>query len=505
METESQKNQLLWRVVICAALVIMIFVRLPNLGNPLLDHHDFRQTQTAISAYWLAHEHFDPFNYQTPLFGEPWTIPFEFPLYQVVVAGLHKGGLPLDIASRGVSVLVFSAVVIGFVYLLRRMSLASSMIAGFVLICGLSPFAIVWSRASLIDFTSVLMGSIYLHQAITWCEGKSWKGTLAVAALGAVAGCTKITTFPVFWVPTGLLLAYSLYAYYKNALRQEGQYAKKIVVLVAKVGCILGIPLLFVYIWTKHTDVLKTQSVVAPAWLVSGKMSGWNFGSWSQRVTSANWLLIWGRIRDLMLPGIWPFTLLGALALFWYPLRTRLILGGIIIGSISGVCVFFNLYVRHDYYLCSVMIPLALLGAMGFDLICRSRSELMWKLMAILMLTSILGVYTAKSPYVLASYADYRNNEFMVACQAIQRVVQPQEVIVVFGDDWSSRIPYYCERKAVMADKCTRDRLQEYVKKNKIRWVVSRGDHEKHITNVLGGVRTVFRSGPLVLLEIPRD
>ena len=53
--------------------------------NPILDQHGFRQTQTAISTYyllqgspWLA--------YETTVLGFPWSIPMEFPLYQWLVA-----------------------------------------------------------------------------------------------------------------------------------------------------------------------------------------------------------------------------------------------------------------------------------------------------------------------------------------------------------------------------------------------------------------------------------
>ena len=42
--------------------------------GPLLDRHSFRQTQTAISAYWIAHG--GPLvAYETPVFGAPYPHP----------------------------------------------------------------------------------------------------------------------------------------------------------------------------------------------------------------------------------------------------------------------------------------------------------------------------------------------------------------------------------------------------------------------------------------------
>jgi hypothetical protein len=76
-------------------------------NNSILDMHGFRQTQTAISTYfvlqggaWLA--------YETPVLGAPWSIPFEFPLYQWITAVWVKiSGIPLDQAGRSVSVVFY--------------------------------------------------------------------------------------------------------------------------------------------------------------------------------------------------------------------------------------------------------------------------------------------------------------------------------------------------------------------------------------------------------------
>ncbi len=73
----------------------------------LIDRHSFRQTQTAISVRsmldggpWLA--------YETPVLGRPWSIPFEFPTYQWLVAlTVLATHLPLDQAGRVVGVVSF--------------------------------------------------------------------------------------------------------------------------------------------------------------------------------------------------------------------------------------------------------------------------------------------------------------------------------------------------------------------------------------------------------------
>jgi hypothetical protein len=69
-------------------------------SGSLLDRYEFRQLQTALSTWWIAQEGWQ-LDYLTPLFGPPWSVPFEFPTYQILVAALHHvTGLPLEQAGR---------------------------------------------------------------------------------------------------------------------------------------------------------------------------------------------------------------------------------------------------------------------------------------------------------------------------------------------------------------------------------------------------------------------
>src|SRR5690242_19652972 len=70
-----------------------------GVDRPALDYYAFRQTQTALSAYWLWKDGFRLI-YETPVVGFPWSIPFEFPTYQWLVALLREIGVPIDIGAR---------------------------------------------------------------------------------------------------------------------------------------------------------------------------------------------------------------------------------------------------------------------------------------------------------------------------------------------------------------------------------------------------------------------
>jgi len=78
-QTNADRHHALALSVISAAAVLMglslLAMRWPL---PLLGMHSFRQTYTAITAYWLMQG--SPwFHYETPVLGAPWSIPYEFP------------------------------------------------------------------------------------------------------------------------------------------------------------------------------------------------------------------------------------------------------------------------------------------------------------------------------------------------------------------------------------------------------------------------------------------
>src|ERR1039458_146889 len=82
----------------------LFFFTLKTLHVPVLDAFGFRQTQTAISVYWMLHEH-ALIRYLTPVLGSPWSLPFEVPVYQLIVAALRAVmSLDLDACGRIVSV-----------------------------------------------------------------------------------------------------------------------------------------------------------------------------------------------------------------------------------------------------------------------------------------------------------------------------------------------------------------------------------------------------------------
>jgi len=73
------------------------------MSNSVLDFHAFRQAQTAISAYYLW-KLGPELAYETPVLGVPWSIPFEFPTFQGLVALIARYWVaPMDQIGRATS------------------------------------------------------------------------------------------------------------------------------------------------------------------------------------------------------------------------------------------------------------------------------------------------------------------------------------------------------------------------------------------------------------------
>ena len=93
-------------LLITAAVVFAGVFWFGRLDQPLIDRHEFRQTQTALSALFMQPGFEGLLNYQTPVVGAPWSIPFEFPLFQWITHQLaHLSGLNLSSSGRLISVL----------------------------------------------------------------------------------------------------------------------------------------------------------------------------------------------------------------------------------------------------------------------------------------------------------------------------------------------------------------------------------------------------------------
>src|SRR5262249_7120126 len=136
--------------ILVLAFLFALAVLCVGLFQPLLDQYQFRQTQTALTSYWLMRG--GPiFAYETPVLGFPWSIPFEFPVYQIIVALLSQTGVPLDAAGRIVSFVFFVGCLWPMRVLFRALQFDDVAFPCAAVLFLLSPLYLYWGRTFMVE------------------------------------------------------------------------------------------------------------------------------------------------------------------------------------------------------------------------------------------------------------------------------------------------------------------------------------------------------------------
>jgi hypothetical protein len=412
-------------------------------NNTINDHHSFRQSQTAITAYYLKEKPFK-LAYETPVLGKPWSVPLEMPFYQLAAARLSSAGnVPLDQAGRGVAATCYMLILIPVFFLLRefRVSCPHALLVLCILL--VSPFYLFWSRAFLIESSVLLLCFCYLTCVISGINRKS-RLLLALAVLfGIVAGLAKVTT----WLP--FLLIGSLWAV-RDWIRwplpkiSGDDLRNRLPVLMT----LSGIPFLSALAWVKYMDFHKKLNPLAlnsPAFSTS-----WNFGTLEQKLS----------------PAVWTQILSRAYTLFGLPLQGWLILAASVTAVMvtkkrrGEVCVmlvlyliypiiFTNLHFIHDYYMYAN--GLFLVALVGFALIALLETDTVrsrvcgWLLLAFVLFSGVSG-YTA----LYKPIQEMPNPEILQVTDYLQKNTPENSVLIILGADWSPLVPYYSKRRSLM-------------------------------------------------------
>lgn len=412
--------------------------------NTIFDFHSFRQTQTAISSYYMLQTG-KVLNYETPVLGPPWSIPFEFPLYQYLVAALTKTShLPLDFCGRLVSAIFFYATLVPIFFLARDLGFERRYSLVVIALIAVSPHYIYWSRTFMIESTALFFSVSYvllverasrLDDAV---QKKPWTIWLMVALCGSLAGLVKVTTFASFLLAATLLIVWHVW---QRRPRASARLKAGLLFCAATLA-----PFMATVLWTHHADTLKAQNS-AGKFLTSTALTGWNFGTFHQRLALANYHTCWFVMDDIVGNKI---LLLLTFIVIASACRRQLSAFGACVGLYAvPVAVFFNLYVQHSYYeyangiflVCSVGIGVA--GTMQLG---GKRS---WVGFALFVVAISLFIAHYLNGYYQAQRTNFLGRPNAAA--VIDEETKPSDVILVFdANDWSSEFPYQCRRRAIM-------------------------------------------------------
>jgi len=436
---------------------LMFFLASISIGwnGTLIDSYGFRQTQTAITVSyllkggpWLA--------YETPVLGPPWSIPFEFPLYQWIVASIVKvSGFPIDQTGRFISVLFFISALFPIFKILRILKLTTNNILLILSLICFSPLYIFWSRTLMIESIALALSAYYLWLVFFYFEKldtsqKKWHILVGITLFGALAGMVKITTFFTF-IFGALLLC--LLQFYRQIKEGTGDKKKLVLVEIKIILFTFVIPTAATLLWTSFADSQKTLNPLAD-FLTSASLKTWNFGTLAQRLSMTTWSLFYQRtITDLIGVNKLLF-IVGFCGLFCNSKYLKIALVSLLFFLIP-LCTFTNLHFVHGYY--AYANGIFLIVALGVIIANFVDSDISFKmatgyvLLMIMIICSITHYYTNFRPAQGATsrYAEIKKD--------VDAYTSDKDILMIFGADWSSEMPYYLERRTAMFTRVMRD------------------------------------------------
>jgi hypothetical protein len=455
------------RVLFLLALVIACWAMTVHLGKPLLGPHSFRQTQTAISTYYMAKDATMFADYITPVLGKPWRIPMELPVYQWLVARWHNlSGMALDPSGKLVSVLLWLACMAPVWILLRALRFERPQILLTLALLLASPLYLFWSNAFLIESTGVFFALSMVACVVRGHETKSVPWLVAGLLFGVLAILCKATTWAVAAGAGGLLLVFrdgwpkwrAWFARDEEGAPGGTSGPRGSVILAAASLCLL-LPFIAGKLWLSYGDSIKSANPFARKILLASSphQAKWNYGSWEQKLDPAIWQVIWRHITDQLLV---PFPLIGP---FLIPLV--LLAGGIaaprriplmlvfLAGFAAGPLVFTNLYYEHSYYWSANGIWLLLAVGTALAGISEFRPQKSWPQITSLALAAVISIsgFTAWFQRFLPILTALPKREQITEAwtKPVQAVIPPGRTLLIVGHDWNPTALYYAERMGI--------------------------------------------------------
>jgi hypothetical protein len=469
---------LFWALLALFACSLIYYLWAASIGinNTLYsDRHAFRQTQTALGCFYMLKDGLT-LKYQTPVLGAPWSLPFEFPLYQWAVVGavklFHAG---LDPTGRAVSIAFFLLTLIPCYLVLPALGVRREHRLLFPILLLVSPFYVFWSRTFMMETTALFFSSAYAACFILYVWKRQRQVPIAKVAhwaalavlFGALAALVKITTFMTFGLATVIYLARGWFTW--PLPKPNWAASWRPIGLLAIAG---GIPLAIGLAWTGYADSIKAQHPISSLTQISTlpAQRTWNFGTWTKtspeiaaklgtspeiaaKLDISTWERILGNAGSLIHydAALWA----GCLAIAIVTRRRWKQVLACVVLYLSAPLAFTNVHWIHDYYQCANGI--FLLMAVGFCIlslfelprvVAAPRAAAAGAgLAALLVVITAAVIGYMRICYPLQSHNDTRMSD--LAYQISSRC-DPDAVVVYVGLDWDPTLPYYTRRRALM-------------------------------------------------------
>jgi hypothetical protein len=426
-------------LIFVAGLAHATYYLLLGIASPLLDLFAFRQTQTALSAYWMWRG--GPwFAYETPVLGYPWAVPFEFPIYQALVAALRTAGVSIDIGGRLLSFGFYLGCLWPLWLFFRTTKLPQTAFLATGSLLLWSPIYIYWSRTVLIESCALFFCLLWLALLARFLQTAT-AGSLIGAMLAGLAGILcKVTTFPAVAAVAGLLILADAYRAWSagTLVTRYRVYAVAATVFI--------VPLAAETAWDAFSNAIRSHNPFGAVKLTSRTLGPWVYGTWQQRFGPELWGVLWNR----SVPEIFGSTATAALAIVGIGLLSRDYVVPILVAALAFMIPFFmftNLHIVHNFYqYANAIFALAALG-IAIAAIAEARQRVLAPLLLAIFVSGQIYFFHRNFAPIIS--ADISNDRVLGISLLARDKTQPTDSLIVIGQDFSSAVAYYSERKSL--------------------------------------------------------
>jgi len=424
------------------AFLYALFIAVYYAGQPVLEQFGFRQTQTALTSLWFIKDGFK-LAYETPVVGAPWSIPFEFPIYQYLVAVLSAlFGFGLDATGRLVSFLFLTSCLFPVRAICSKLLLPKPVFFVFVGLLFSSPIYLEWGRSFMMETAAVFFAVVAIKYFIDFLVLEKRTNALLFVLFIGLSILQKATTgLPVLAVMALLFLF--------RELNKKGVVNAFSVRNVFLSFALFGIPIIVGAGWAFYTDVVKVNNEFG-VYITSSALSQWNWGTISQRFSETLYVdVIWKRLLQDNLGGVLGLAIMLGAMFVSKNKKLKLVVGVSLLLGVLPLFIFTNLHLIHLYYQSANAIFLIFALSVALVVIFDSLRS-----------TGVLiGLFVAlmASNYVAFSGGYYRdikssfnvgNTQELAVASVLKNNVKQGEAFIAFGYDWSSALSYYSERKS---------------------------------------------------------
>ena len=428
-------------VIGLVAIGISFYLSVKYSGQHILDQFAFRETQTALTAFWLSRDGFK-LAYETPVVGAPWSIPFEFPIYQFIVSEISRiGGFNLEKVGRLVSY-AFLLACLAPIALISKRLFPSSWRRPFWIFVSLfmsSPLYLYWGRSFMIESTALLFAIYFIYYSLALMQRDYRARNFVLAGVFLLLGMLQKSTT---MLPDLAIIGLVLLAASKD---QIGLRSKVMWQAIAAYGIAFGIS----YAWVKYSDLVKSKNIIGTL-LTSDALSKWNFGTIDGRLSKVLWIdTIWERMFVQNIAGFAGAGLIMFGLIFANP-KIRIYSFTCLAIFLTHFMVFQNLHVVHTYYQTSTGIFLIASLAIAIYGLSLRFAPLRFVIPILILALVSSNLYWFSKVYLDSERQPFGDDSSdIVVGNLIQEKTAPEKPIVVYGYDWSSEIAFFSHRKAM--------------------------------------------------------